>query len=56
MDAMTKTLIFALWIIAILALAVADRITKGRLRTKRVILPTFIVGLILGVIYAYLSF
>ena len=49
---MTKELILVFGIIATLALAVADRITKGRIRTKRVILPTFTVGLILGVIYA----
>ena len=51
---MPKDLIMVFVIIATVVVAVADRMTKGRLRTKRVALLTFTVGLILGVIYVLL--
>ena len=56
MDAMTKAeLLMVFGINAIVVSFAVDRITKGRLRTKRVALATFTVGLIIGVAYVLLS-
>ena len=51
---MPKDLLMIFLIILTVVVAVADRITKGRLRTKPVMLAAFTVGLIIGVIYVLL--
>jgi len=49
---MTKAeLLMVFGIIAIVVSFAVDRITKGRLRTKRVMLVTFTAGLVIGVVY-----
>ena len=54
---MPKDLPLAVFIIiATVAVAVADRMTKGRLRTKRWALATFTVALIIAAIYVLLSY